>query len=591
MISLNSDTAKVYAFDYSMHNDYGNIYKPDAYKYLDGNLVKAGYGNRGMMFWDLVGNPSYEVPKGSGKHSIFCGGIWLGGYNDDDSLCVAMENYGQGGHDFFPGPLRSTGLGMGTTDTASCLKYDRIWKINKWEIDSFRSWYADGSLGTGNHTIPEAIATWPAHGDDGDGFSYFMAPFVDTDTNGLYEPDHGDYPRIRGTQMLWWVYNDALAPHAESGGKPMGVEIRASAYVYGCDTFSGNSNAVNYTTFMHYEIYNRTTYNYHDCFAGFWTDADLGDHADDYIGCDVGLNSFFVYNGDESDGDGNGKTYGLNPPCQSVVILRGPLAPELDGIDNDRNGFVDESFESTGMSRFVYFNNNSSSTGNPQTAEDCYNYMRGFWRDGTPMTYGGTGYQSSGTHCNFMFPGNSDPSGFGTGGIPQIPWTEESENNPAGDRRGLAGMGPFTWQPGGLQVLDIAFIWSRDSSGAYSSVLKNFAETEQIVEFYRKDSIWSWITGGQFPYCDNAPAFSEQVVLPEDKIQAYPNPASATVNLVPSPGTGRYSLELINLNGKTIMKKDAEGLSQVDVSEVPRGIYIIRMVCNKKTESLKLVVQ
>jgi hypothetical protein len=44
-----------------------------------------------------------------------------------------------------------------------------------------------------------------------------MAPFVDADANGYYDPLGGDYPVIDQScgdkatyadQMIWWVYND-----------------------------------------------------------------------------------------------------------------------------------------------------------------------------------------------------------------------------------------------------------------------------------------------------------------------------------------------------------------------------------------------
>ena len=34
--------------------------------------------------------------------------------------------------------------------------------------------------------------------------------------------------------------------------------------------------------------------------------------------------------------------YGLNPPCIGVDFFQGPLADENDGIDNDRDGLIDE---------------------------------------------------------------------------------------------------------------------------------------------------------------------------------------------------------------------------------------------------------
>lgn len=102
-----------------------------------------------------------------------------------------------------------------------------------------------------------------------------------------------------------------------------------------------------------------------------------------------------------------------------------------DGIDNDRDGTVDE-IAATGcdpeprteriiMAKFLYFNNDGTPIGNPSTAEHAYNYMIGKWKDNSQMVYGGTGYPGSvgatTTPAGLMFPGASDRAyGWSIGG-------------------------------------------------------------------------------------------------------------------------------------------------------------------------------
>ena len=40
---------------------------------LDINNIRTKIFINGDMWWDLVGTATYEVPKGSGKHSLFAG--------------------------------------------------------------------------------------------------------------------------------------------------------------------------------------------------------------------------------------------------------------------------------------------------------------------------------------------------------------------------------------------------------------------------------------------------------------------------------------------------------------------------------------
>ena len=55
-------------------------------------------------------NGRYEIPKGSGKHSMFAGALWIGGYDDNGQLKVAGQTYRQSGTDYWPGPLDNVRL-------------------------------------------------------------------------------------------------------------------------------------------------------------------------------------------------------------------------------------------------------------------------------------------------------------------------------------------------------------------------------------------------------------------------------------------------------------------------------------------------
>ena len=50
--------------------------------------------------------PTWEVPQGSGKETVFQLALWFGGLDTDDSLHVAAFQYGQVGMDYWSGPLK-----------------------------------------------------------------------------------------------------------------------------------------------------------------------------------------------------------------------------------------------------------------------------------------------------------------------------------------------------------------------------------------------------------------------------------------------------------------------------------------------------
>ncbi len=432
---------------------------------LDINNVRALIVNSGAQWFGGNYTSGYEVPKGSGKNSIFAGGLWLGGLSANGQLKVAAMTYRQTGDDFWPGPLDSSGH----VETNTCWQYDRIWKVNRAEVESFIENRSDPE-----YIVPEVIRTWPGNGNTARGEAPTLAPFSDVDGDGIYDYTKGDFPgfspdpnnnqcnyHLQGDQSLWWVFNDRGDAHGETGGVSMGVEIQATAYAFNRNDDMGN------TTFYRYHIINRSNERLSQCWLGLFTDVDLGDAFDDYVGCDVSRNVAYVYNGMNNDGGQAYEmagTYGAHPPSLGVDILRGPSADANDLLDNDRDGLVDEGNEFLHMERFKYYDNNTSTTGYPSATNDFYHYLQGKWKDGTMQTYGGNG-NGGAQEAWYMFPDNSDPDGWGTNGIPQQIWTEITAGNMYSDRRFLSSAGPFTLEPGQVQTLHTSVVWTRDMDG------------------------------------------------------------------------------------------------------------------------------
>jgi hypothetical protein len=64
-----------------------------------------------------------------------------------------------------------------------------------------------------------------------------------------------------------------------------------------------------------------------------------------------------------------------------------------------------------------------------------------------------------------MFTGDTDPLGWGTGGVPQPEWTEQIAGNEPYDRRFLQSAGPFVLKPGSVNNITVGVVWARASSG------------------------------------------------------------------------------------------------------------------------------
>lgn len=422
---------------------------------LEVNNVRTILLNGGDMWWDLT-NARFEVPKidppGSAPsiNSLFSGAVWLGGIDAGGNLKIAAQTYRQSGNDFWPGPLDATA----TINVQTCQDYDRHWVVYGEDITNFLA-----------ETFPcpdccdryPSICDWPGKGNlnaKGKGDVALvvldeLAPYADVNGNGIYDPVNGDYPVINptcgnnyGDQMIFWVYNDKGNIHTETGGQAIGVQVGALAFAF------KTSDEVNNMTFYRYDILNKGNVPIGDFYMGQWVDADLGCFNNDYVGCDTSLSLGFAYNGLSTDPDCATKGYGVSVPIIGVDYFEGPFSGRT----------VNGEPEKLGMSTFLYYDNDFTITGNPETAINYYNYMAGFWKDGSPFTSDRCNGYGGSVSTKYMFPG--EPGG------PAFPasWSECSCNNPAADRRWMQASGPFVLQPGARNYITVGTVWVRQGS-------------------------------------------------------------------------------------------------------------------------------
>jgi hypothetical protein len=433
------------------------------------NNVRAKIFTAGDMWWDLVTSAKYEVPKGSGKTSLFAGSLWIGGIDAGGQLKVAAMTYRQTGNDFWPGPLSSNATKNAEIEQTECNKWDKHYSVTLKEVQDFYSWFQDNSTIPG-FQIPSSITDWPGNGNVADGQLQFLAPFTDVNGDGNYDPNVGDYPaydlknsgcdakdRIYGDQTLWWVFNDKGDIHTETGAAPLGLEIHAQAFGF------VTNDEINSMTFYKYKIFNRSTTRLDDTYFAMWVDPDLGEYGDDLIGCDVKRGLGFCYNATDQDGSGNTFTYGANPPAIGIDFFEGPFA-DKNGVDDPitatnnglgyGNGIPDD--ERLGMEKFMFYKNDATLEGNPDNATHFYNYLSGRWKDGLPITYGGNGHATSGgTPTKYMFPWDTDDDNG------NVMWEQTSFS----DGRMVESAGTFSLEPGAVNYVTVGAVWARASSG------------------------------------------------------------------------------------------------------------------------------
>jgi len=366
---------------------------------LDINNVSAILLSGGDMWWDLT-NGKYIVPKplpgGTPVAAMFTSSLWIGGVDNAGNLKLAAQTYRQSGDDYWPGPIINGASPI-------CSQWDQHYVVYGDEIALVRlDFLDDGNVSS----VPVNMLKWPARGNP-----YYsnhfpnvlpnqdLAPFYDQDNDGIYDPYNGDFPivgkqgcdTLYADQMIWWVINDLGNLHTQTGGAPIGVEIQTMAYSF-------ISPPLDYSTFYNYTIINKGVTSLNDTYITQFSDPDLGCWDNDYIGNDSTRSMGIVYNATATDPSCASVGYGNSIPLVGIDMLSSP---------DDDNGVP------LGMTSFFYFNNDFSPQGAPSNPGEYYGYMNGKWKDGSPIEYGGDGYNEGTFPTSHVYSGNpKDPNSW-----------------------------------------------------------------------------------------------------------------------------------------------------------------------------------
>ncbi len=433
------------------------------------NNVRARLRTGGDLWWNL-NEAKYVVPQVAPGEtevsSIFAGAVWLGGLDEGKNLKTACQTYGasSGSEDFWPGPLTDDG----SVGPDTCANWDRFFKVSGESVSIHRqNWanaVAEGRLELDPSEIPEDVKGWPGLGNpfffeihefelpEGNKRFNGLAGFWDVGgIAGIYEPQFGDFPivEVRGCEefpntfpdeMIFWIYNDGGGIHANSNGDAILMEVQVQSFAY------ATSDEINDMSFYRYRLINRAIENIDSTYFAMWVDADLGCAFDDYVGCDTARSLAYVYNADDLDGVATcNDCQGIATYCTDIPVL---------GVDYFR-GPLDENGDELGMSSFTYYDSPSYQPNNamvdPQEAQEYYRYLSGSWRDGTPFSYGGSGYSPTATDLiDYAFTEEPDEAAG---------WSMCTSNLGVGDRRTIQASGPFTLLPGAINELIVGVVW------------------------------------------------------------------------------------------------------------------------------------
>lgn len=497
---------------------------------IDNNNAHAYISDHGTFFNNQGSfSAGYEIPAGSGNHTVYMMGLWMGGLDNSDQLHMAVGS-SVAGSDLFAGPIANDYNSPFYLANYS----DAIWKITKSQIH----YHMNNFTATGYVPDP-AISEWPGNGNVSEGIAQQLAPYIDVNGDQIYNPMDGDYPYIQGDEAVYVIMNDVAGDHTITGTDSLGFEIHFMFYQFTA------SDAINNTTFMNVKLYNRSSINYHDFYLGLWMDYDLGEANNYYIGCDSVRNLSYVYNGYDTDnGQGGQPGYGPNTPAFGSVLLNQPLGT------------------------FLTYNLSGAMNGDPSVAPDFYYYLKGYWKNGAHILYGGNGFNVGTTtsESNFMYSGN--PLN-GTG------WNEITEGNPPGDKRGVMSTKAMDVAAGTSVCFDYAFIYNRDGNTHLENA-NELLSTADFVQTYYNDNIQP---------CNQIFLANHEQSLKQFAV--YPNPSN-----------GNFYLELeenalvsvLNLNGQVVSEFNCgEGINEINLN-VDNGMYFIQLRTMNKTSFFKIEI-
>lgn len=405
---------------------------------------------------------------------------------------------------------------IGPINSTSGLGGQWIMKLSQQEIQYHRSNYHRP-----NYNMSEAIQEWKGNGDTTLGMAYQLAPYKDLNHNGIYEPQQGDYPKIKGDEAIFWITHDSL------------YEYHNMLYGF----HAPNDSALHQSLFLSVELFNRSGIDYDSIKAGYYYDFDLGNYGDDYIACDSISNTFFVYNGDSIDEGSFGSFgFGSNIPMVGVKFL----SDSMDG--------------------FVSFNNGSSNNGYPSKEAHWHNYLNSKWQDGTPIKFGGNGLFALGTTnipTKYMY---TNAGGYWSEDVPSN-WVLGP--NPPGDRRSLAHIPYFSLKSGESKTIETVIGYALEPNGGrlgskdkllnYLDSAKRFWESNILIGIDEK-----------------------RITQKPQAFKLYPNPAEDQL-VIQSKLKGEL-VQFFTMTGRLVKTERLIQKQQTfDISELTSGLYFIRI--------------
>jgi hypothetical protein len=569
---------------------FGQDFTPK-YEYFHGNNLRFSVSSDGRLFHggregDL--RLDYLEDRGDYASSLQFAGLWMGALNAVGGLYTTVHVEDDEENGFWPG-IAFSHL-EGAMQDSILEGTNNVWRVTRAEILKHQRDYADN----GRIDDPQpAIYAWP--GARNPHFGVYnnttaelptelsgLAPYWDHDADGIYNPDHGDYPLPSGWERcgnidpipdeIFWVpfHNFKPAAFLNEGYSGLQFYLTGTIYYCGRNRFAEEARIaeMSHTIFLNYRFQLKGLTPLDSMYIGLLMDHSPECGPGGYLGSKPEQELLYFYNTRQPTASGCEVTEAVGCTVVNRPFRRLPSPDGGDTVIESRfQNFIQlfpEGEEPTAGQRF------------PQTPFEVYRCLNGQWRDGTPITYGQQGYEAPGNIVSAIFP---DFPGEGSG------WSELAAGNSPGRRMGLMSVGPLQLNPLGLNQFKVALQVSRPY----------FTDEPLNLFFADAEAISHW--GDCFPPIYQG-CVQEDLTPPEPEappvepaLFLWPNPTRAIVTLN-AKGIPIYWYRSYNTKGQLMYANDApDEVEQVPVSGWQTGVYFVQACWGGEVVTRKLLVR
>ena len=547
--------SSIFAKDLQEPSSWNNIRFSPKLATDDPAYTLINIGNFG--YWQKYDATSAHTPSGGSggiyprgtAANVYLDGVLVGGYTGD-VLHVS-------------GTIYTNGLVGGYIDDAGDLQQGgdvRIYRIRKnYESLTFDQVRLDAA--EINETTVSSVSdaqmqavldqyeadweNWPTH---------LGAPFYDLDSDGVYEPEDGETPGIADAdQVIWYVASDADVATTASlyGCTPIGLEFQFTLWGY-----NQPGAALGQIVFKNIRLINKGSEDLTEAYVSLWSDPDVGDYTNDFVGVDTSLSLMFSYNGGPDDNDY--AAFGLAPAAVGYDFFAGPIV-ESAGDTAISNLQKLPGYRNLPASSFGYFVaggvfSDPGPYGDTEAAREYYNLMRGFAP--TEFLDNPTAWidSSSGTPVDTKFPLAGDP----------VAGTGDLDANPA-DRRMLINAGPFTLKVGEPQDIVTAVIGGLGDT--YLTSVTDVKNTDLVAQTLFDDLFSSVPSAPPAPVVVTT-AFEDQVLLDWSGLGSVASTESSNISGYAFQGYNVYQLP-----SATATASEAVRIGTYDIADGVQTIY------------------